>query len=365
MQTRKVVTMLAGVAALSGTAHAGEVMGVVAPVSAPSTGAVFTAKGKETVSVRFNGRMHFQYDSLSNDEGAVETSNRFYFRRLRLGAKAKLSNGFTAETVYDFSGNSVSIDKAVLSKKFDILEGATVSLGFTKVPFGFEESSSSNSIPTIERSAANRIFADDADFSGRHTGIHTTLNIGGGFSVAGALVNAEQGESSRTNDELGYFGRVQWSNDFLTIGADAGITKDDVGAQDREAYTAYINYNQGGLDVLAEMFDGNPTGAATNGGVEGFAVRVSYKFDKFEPVLRYSQVETDDAAGIDFDELIRRSNDTGAAASELESIYAGVNYHYSKSVKFMLGYEMATAEDNAGNEVEDVSGVRARVNLVF
>ena len=46
MQTSKVVTLLAGVAALSGVANAGEVTGV-APIVTTAAGADFLAKGKD------------------------------------------------------------------------------------------------------------------------------------------------------------------------------------------------------------------------------------------------------------------------------------------------------------------------------
>lgn len=376
MQTRKVVTMMAGVAALSGAAVAGEVFVGPTPGPAPVAQDVeWSMKGKDTTSIRFNGRLQVQYDNLSSEVNGVstETSNRFYFRRLFFGAKAKLSNGFFAETVYDFAGEDISLDKAFIGKKFDFLGGYTLKAGYTKVPFGFEETSSSAKIPTIERSAINRVFADDSDFSGRHLGLHAKLDLGYGFSIAGSAANAHQGDFSKASDgatdEMGYWGRIQWANDFLTVGADAGFTADandssTGGDQNAEGYTAYINYNQGGFNVLGEYFTGNPFGQSVNGATSGFAIRASYKLGKFEPVIRYTALEQDDA-NIDFDELIRRSNDSATGATELESLYVGVNYHYSKSVKFMLGYEDASAEDADGNEVNDTTGFRARLQLLF
>jgi hypothetical protein len=38
-------------------------------------------------------------------------------------------------------------------------------VGYQKVPFGFQETTSSSKIKTIERSATNRFFADDIDFA--------------------------------------------------------------------------------------------------------------------------------------------------------------------------------------------------------
>ena len=162
-----------------------------------SDGVAFSAKGKETVKLRFNGRVHFQYDSLGMEENGADlpSSNHFYFRRLRLGAKATLKNGLTAETVLNFAEDDLSITKALASYKFS--DAFTASLGYDKVPFGFQENYSSSKIKTIERSAANRFFADDIDFSATHTGFHAKGKFGSGFSYAAAIVNAAQGEGSK------------------------------------------------------------------------------------------------------------------------------------------------------------------------
>ncbi len=99
-------------------------------------------------------------------------------------------------------------------------------VGYQKVPFGFQETTSSSKIKTIERSAANRFLADDIDFAGRHTGLHAKGTLGGGFSYAAAIVNGAQGEGSRllgtaqASNDLAAFGRVQWAGNDLTLGVD-------------------------------------------------------------------------------------------------------------------------------------------------
>ena len=174
-----------------------EATAVAAELKEENKGVTFSAKGKETVKLRFNGRMHFQYDSLDSEVNGrdVASTNHFYFRRLRLGAKATHENGLFAETVVDFAENDLSIDKAVAGYEFsDVFTGM---VGYQKVPFGFQETTSSSKIKTIERSAANRFLADDIDFAGRHTGLHVKGGLDGGFSYAAAIVNGSQGEGSR------------------------------------------------------------------------------------------------------------------------------------------------------------------------
>lgn len=330
------------------------------------------AKGKETVELRFNGRMHFQYDSLDAEHNGddLASTNHFYFRRLRLGAKAKHTNGLFAETVVDFAGNDLSVDKAVAGYKFS--DALTGSFGYQKVPFGFQETTSSSKIKTIERSAANRFFADDIDFAGRHTGLHAKGSLGNGFSYAAAVVNAAQGEGSKllgasnADNDMAAFGRLQWKQDDLKLGLDAGQqSNNDVVGEDVSAYTAYVNYDFDNFDILGEYFNGD---LGDKGDVDGYSVRVAYAMDKFEPVFRYSHLDSD-GFYIDTDELIRRAPDTKpnndfGSAGELDSYYFGVNYYHNKAVSLMLGYEIAEADNDAGAEAE-IEGFRSRVQILW
>jgi phosphate-selective porin OprO/OprP len=341
------------------------------------------AKGKETIELRFNGRMQAQYDSLSmTDE---PSTNHFYFRRLFLGAKAKLSNGIYAESVFDFAGDEnpeVAFDKAIIGYKFS--NGVTGVLGFQKVPFGYEETTSSSKLQTIERSAINRFFADDIDFSSRHMGVHAKGKLDNGFSYALAIVNSAQGEGSRlggisnTSTDMAYFARLQWKQDDITFGIDYGDQKgntelstiDNEGNDatnlitnrvDVSAYTSYINYKSGDLNLLGEYFSGD---LGEGNDTEGYSLRASIRNGKWEPVIRYSSVESD--WKVDSDELIRRApsgGDLSGLGGELDSTYVGLNYYYSKAVTFMAGYEDAESTD--GTTTYDMDGLRARVQVLW
>ncbi|NCG09383.1 MAG: porin [Verrucomicrobia bacterium] len=360
-----------------------EVQAVEAEIAADAPVAM-KAQGKETVELRFNGRLQGQFDGLSMQENGSDkpSTSHFYFRRLFLGAKAKLQNGVYAETVLDFARDgdegdyAVNFDKAYIGYKFN--NGVTGMLGFLKVPFGFEDTTSSSKLPTIERSAANRFFADDIDFSSRHTGLHIKGDLEGGFSYAAALVNGAQGEGSRllgsaeANNDMAVFGRLQWANDDLTLGLDAGTQSNNMTEdankvainQDVTAYTAYVNYKLNDLNLLGEYFNGD---LGSYGDVSGYALRASYKMDKLEPVIRYSVLKADRYL-IDTDELIRRAPKGGTVSgtdNEIESFYLGLNYYYSKAVTFMAGYENAEAENGAGTDTAEVDGFRARVQVLW
>lgn len=349
-----------------------EATAVAAELKEENKGVSFSSKGKETVKLRFNGRMHYQYDSLDMDDDGVDkpSTDHFYFRRLRLGAKATHENGLFAETVVDFAENDLSIDKAIAGYEFsDALIG---SFGYQKVPFGFQETTSSSKIKTIERSAANRFFADDIDFAGRHSGLFAKGALGGGFSYSTALVNSAQGEGSRLNgasnasNDLAYFGRVQWESNGFTVGVDGGHQSNNYVKTDPfdvTAFTGYVNYKFEGLDLLGEYFTGD---LGDRGDVDGYSLRAAYKMGKFEPVVRYSYIQAD-TFEIDTDELIRRAPSGGTVTggdNEIDSFYVGLNYYHNKAVSFMVGYEMAETDSDTGDEV-DVDGVRARVQVLW
>lgn len=368
----KVVSTILGAAALTGSAFAGE-------TPAEQAGATFKAKQKETVEVRFNGRLQLQYDAFSGEYNGddLTSTNHFYFRRLRLGTKVKLQNGWYGESVFGFQGEEVEIDKAYIGYKVD--DALKLKLGYVKVPFGFEETTSSAKIPTIERSVVNRFFADDIDFSGRHTGVHLSGDLGSGFGYAFSVANSAQGEGTQlggnpeASNDMALFGRLQWeSGDFL-VGGDYGYQPNSIRTtsnaptlvdEDIQAWTGYINWTPGDFNLLGEYFGGDLDEA---GDSEGFAVRASYRMGKWEPVVRYAYLQNDEVE-IDGDELVRRSSDAGfevaGTDNEIQSVYFGVNYHHSKAVKFMAGYEIADAENDEGDELE-IDGFRARVQLLW
>ena len=331
-------------------------------------GLSFKAKGKETTEVRFNGRLQAQYDGLSMT--GEEDTDHFYFRRLFFGAKAKLSNGVYAETVFDFAGDEspeIAFDKAIIGYTFD--NGVKGVLGFQKVPFGFEETTSSSKLPTIERSAINRFFADDIDFSSRHMGLHAKGKLENGLSYAWAIVNSAQGEGSRlggssnASNDIASFARLQWKEDDLILGIDYGKQAESlVVGDDVSAYTTYFNYNADGLNILGEYFSGD---LGVNGDTDGFSLRASFKNGKWEPVIRYSKANSDFV--IDSDELIRRAPSGGTVNdgnNEIESLYVGLNYYYSKAVTFMAGYEDAESTSSGLDGVE-IDGIRTRVQVLW
>jgi predicted porin len=134
--------------------------------------------------------------------------------------------------------------------------------------------------------------------------------------------------------------------------------------QDVTAFTAYANYKFEGFDILGEYFSAD---MGDQEDAEGYSLRVAYKFDKFEPVFRYSRLKNDTFV-IDADELIRRAPSDGASATggdnEIDSYYFGFNYYYNKAVSLMVGYEIAETDSDTDYEVE-IAGLRARLQVLW
>ena len=352
-----------------------------------ASGVSFSAKGKETIKLRFNGRMHYQYDSLNTEDnggsGALvdkPSSNHFYFRRLRVGFKATHQNGLYADTVLNFADSKFSLVDAIAGYKYS--DALDIGLGYKKVPFGYQETYSSSKIKTIERSATNRFFADDIKFSGGHTGVHAKGKLDGGFSYAAAIVNGAAGEGSKlgsggnpeSSNDLAAFGRLQFKTGGLLLGVDAGQSSNHLIKEDKNdsaddivddvtGYTTYANYKIDGLDLLAEYFSAD---MGDQGDSDGYAIRVAYKNGKFEPVFRYSYLENE-SFEIDTDNLIRRAPagaGVAGANGELTSYYLGLNYYPSKATSFMVGYEIAEAESDTGDKNE-IDGLRARLQVLW
>ena len=189
-----------------------------------------------------------------------------------------------------------------------------------------------------------------------------------------ALVNAYQGEGSRlgdessTSNELAYFARLQHKGEIFTLGYDYGsAANNEVIGEEISASTAYLNYNMDDINFLGEYFEGD---LGASGEATGYSIRASSRMGKWEPVLRYSSLETDNF-NIDTDELIRRAPlvdpiSVGglSGVGEINSKYAGLNYYYSKAVTFLAGYEQVEVENELG-VTSEVDGLRARVQILW
>jgi len=344
-----------------------------------------TAKSKAIKGIKLTGRVHFQYDNISNDFNDT-TQEGFYFRRLYLGAETKFSDDWYGKLIANFGGQDgdAVIDSALVG--WDAHEMADLQFGYQKVPFGYYETTSSSKIKTVERSIANRYFIEDdgVDFGGRFAGIFANGDLGdSGFSYKAAIAGSLEGTDRKDklqndNDQgLAIFGRLQWKSEKsdmgqLLLGVDAGTKKDgartEAGNGDMFAYGIHANYSLEGFNLSGEIL-GTTIDDTTAGDVDvfGFTATPSYKInDKWEVVAAYSYIETDGANLLDADDLVRRSGLSGEKFSEGESYYIGFNYYIlGNDLKLSGGYENASFESENGADEAEFDAFRMRLQMLF
>jgi hypothetical protein len=360
-----------------------------------SAGIVSTISGgKSTVGLSLTGRLQIQYAGLGatidgNPVNPVSTEH-FFLRRIYLGVKTNLGNGWSGNLNYDFAGST--FDMAFIQwRQSDAL---AVDIGFRKVPFGLEEwYTSSGSLKAIERSPATRFFVESNN--GRRLGAgsyRTGVFVGGkldsGLFYNVAATNPERDESAagvtssgtNANNNLSYWGNLGYAGkageDFLyTFSGSVGYLPDQggtkLGAGDNlTVYNAFADFAKGDFDLQLEYFGSDNqhgVSAVKNSKSSAYSIQPAYKFsEKIEGVVRYTKVDSD-GRGIQTSDGIR-SAPSGGTMDKLDEWYAGFSYFFrGNDVKWQLGYIYGTTKDTVtgGTAGAKTQGVRSQMQVNF
>jgi hypothetical protein len=350
----------------------------------------------------FSGRIQGQWEmadysqTLAGTETQAVDLNNIMMRRLYLGAKVDVGQGFSGELVWNFGDNSIAdvrnaadtgagsvragaADKAVFTYEGDI---GKFDVGYQKVQFGQEENTSSSALYTVERSMVTRYWAESNNgrrlgFGARHVGLHysnkVTIGEGGPGTLAygASIVDAVQGYNSTGVNDYGYYGNVSfdWKPLGTTIGINYGLTPSGATASSGGAVTAlngkiamaegfnpYFKYVTGDLTVLGEYIvtglDASSATVASSGGADrdpsGYNITLAYKLsENLEAVARYSALDTDgrgQRVGDGFRDVTTAPL-TDTTYNKSSSIFVGMNYYFNKNnAKIQLGYEKAKLE---------------------
>jgi phosphate-selective porin len=341
-------------------------------------------KSKKVTSLKFSGRIqtqHDNYDGVGSDESDRE---HFYFRRIFLGAHAKLGDHWGGDVVMDFADEKAFLDGA--SAWYQASDALRIDAGQLKVPFGIEETTSSAKAKAIERSAVNRQFAEAIKFNARHTGIFAKGKLGNGLSYGFAYANAGQNNNSKASglksgdygyerEARGWWGRLRYDGSNDSLGYYGGIEYGSMpmgGAYeggDFNAYNLFGNLHFGDINLDAEYMNGEAevSGAADQEHA-GYMIQASYDLEgTWELVYRFSTVNAADDT-VNAKEIIRRAADNQSKVDAMDQHYIGVNYLFQgHDTKLMLGYEINELEDTAGDGGTDVdaNGMRARLQILF
>ena len=358
---------------------------------------VSTTKGKYLDKLTISGRFQIQYAGLGTDiDGAAAnppSTEHFFVRRMYLGAKAELNGGFSGTFNYDFA--NASLDAAFITwKQSDAL---AIDVGFRKVPFVYDEFTSSSDIRAIERSPVTRYFVESNN--GRRLGAgsyRTGVYLGGtqsGVFYNVAVTNPERDEYSslngnsdpgvqsagtKANNNLSYWGNLGYGAKFAggnyKIGASAGYLPDQggktLGAGDNlTVYGVYTDVQAGGFNFRGEyLWADNQHGVSATRAAKptGYYLQPTYRVGDFEGVVRYSALDSD-GRGVDLSDGVR-SAPSGGTMNKLNEWFVGGNWYIrGNDVKWQLGYIHAETKDTitGGAAQAKTDGVRSQLQLNF
>ena len=366
-----------------------------------STAVVSTISGgKSTIGLSISGRLQVQYAGLGTqiDGQSVNpvSTEHFFLRRVYLGAKATLGNGWTGNFNYDFAG--ATFDAAFIEWRMD--DTLAVDVGFRKVPFGIEEwYTSSGSLKAIERSPATRYFVEANN--GRRLGAgsyRTGVFVGGklpsGFFYNVAVTNPERDETSagvastgtNATNNLSYWANLGFTQKLdekwtYTLSSSVGYLPDQGGpsngaggskvgfGDNLTVYNAFVDVTNGTLDAQAEYFgsdDQHGVSATQNSKSNAFSLQSSYLFGNFEPVVRYSNVNSDHR-GVSLSDGIR-SAPSGGTMNKMSEWFLGCNYYFrGNDVKLQAGYVYGESKDTITGSSAKAStqGIRSQLQVNF
>lgn len=340
------------------------------------------------VQVQYEGAGYTETSALGVKTDSVST-NDFILRRIYLGAKADIGEGFSGELAWNFAdgSNGGEFDKAVFTSesaygKFDI--------GYQKVQWGQEENTSSASMGVVERSMVTRYWAEGNNgrrigFGARHTGVHYSnrtlfgpygeADVRYGFSIVRADQNANFSGNTAGANDLGLYGfaSVALKNLNLTLGVNVAENKHSgattsastIDDDKVKGFNPYLRWKSGDLTLLAEYIETDVTTAGVTRNPNGYNITGLLKAsEKLEFVTRYSALDTD-GRNVRVSDGFRNINAASTNFNEADSVYVGVNYYFNKnSAKVQVGYEMADLENLSGVK-GDVDIFRAQVQILF
>ncbi len=356
--------------------------------------AVSTSGTKSLGKLSLSGRLQIQYAGLGTDISGttadpVNTSH-FFLRRIYLGAKANLGQGWTSSINYDFAGSTFDEAKISWTKN----DAFNLDIGLRKVPFGLEEwYTSSGSLKAIERTPGTRYFVEANNGRRLGAGSYRVGVYAGGKSASGlfynvALTNPERNEDAiagvtsaggATNNNAAYWGNLGYkgkSGDKFTyvLSASVGLLPDQGGktlgiGDDLTVYNAFADFTSGGFDLQLEYFgSSNQHGVSNtkNSKSSAYSIQPAYKHGSLEYVVRYSSVDSD-GRGINLSDGIR-SAPGGGTMNNLSEWYFGFTYFFrGNDVKWQLGYLLGESNDTVtgGAAKAKTTGVRSQMQVNF
>jgi hypothetical protein len=363
-----------------------------------SAGIISTLSGgKSTVGLTLSGRLQIQYAGLGTQiDGAAAnpvSTEHFFLRRIYLGVKANLGNGWSSTLNYDFAGST--FDQAFVTWRKD--DALNVDVGFRKVPFGLEEwYTSSGSLRSIERSPATRYFVEGNN--GRRLGAGS-YRIGAfaygkmdnGLFYTVAATNPERNEDalagvtsagSSANNNLSYWGNVGYAGKAsgwnYTVSGSVGLLPDQGGPSNTglgkgdnlTVYSIWGIVTNGSFDLEGEYFlsdNQHGVSATQDSKANALWIQPSYKLtDNIEATARYTAVYAG-RRGVNLSDGVRSAPGGGTMRNLTEWYYGFTYFFRGNDVKLQLGYIHAESKDTVtgASAAAKTDGIRSQMQVNF
>ncbi|MEX2606429.1 MAG: porin [Kiritimatiellia bacterium] len=316
--------------------------------------------------MEIRGRVHVQaaYVDGDNDVNSGDYST-FELRRARMGARIALPNNFRGH----IEGNLMP-DPSLRAAYIQWREHkpAYIKVGYDKPLSSLEENTSSSAILTVERSNLTNTLAAPGETVGLLVeGEMAPLFYGFGlYNDEGDVRNTEKESAEYLFNARGGV-ELELAEDSTLIAMVTYLQSDDpngnVGGDYEDVTIASLHFTSGAFDIRAEYM----IGSAEDSDTDGFYIQPSMMLsDKLQAVVRYEQMESDDAKGIRATSRYGRRSDaviTGVdeeggnivadKGDEFSALYAGLNYYLSgNGNKIMLGVEFNELSNTSAGDYE-------------
>jgi hypothetical protein len=349
--------------------------------------------GKKTQAVALYGRLHGQYAYLGTDAAGKESTNHAYLRRVRLGAKAELSESWSVDVNYDFAGRY--FDKGLVRYKGTLVDTPIdLYFGLRKVNMVHEEHTSSSKLVALERAGTTRYFVESNN--GRRLGA-ASYRVGvfldgnskarkqktDGVFWGVAITNPEravksddaafagtfENNSQALWGDIGYAGHI--GDQAFKVGGGFGILpeqggKISFGSSDLQIYNAYASTDIGPVNLMAEYLAAHvEDGVAVGQDAKPWGILVQSTYDateKLQLVGRLSYTDSD-GRGIKVSDGVR-SAPASFTGDNLTEYYLGLNYYLiGNDLKFQAGYVRGWVAKDGVEETSD--GLRSQIAINF
>jgi hypothetical protein len=288
--------------------------------------------------IKFKGFTQAWFSYAQQNTGDNDSGYGFTLKRVRFKPYGSLSKKINWTLQFGWDKFSAKLIDAYID--FNLSSGLSFTVGHYTVPGAMSSTlTSSAKMDMVERPQITQNWGDNSGLSSYRTlGIQAQGNLVGNklyYAVmfanpkTSSLFTPSIGSSDYTHHNYGpmVWARVEsfWLKG-LRIGAFVGGSKENDTQLKRSSYGAHLYYVKDAVNFKVEYIAGKFGVSGDETKYDGMFALLGYKVKKIEPIARF-----------DF----YKPNDGSADAEGVETyrnFTLGINYFYSKNVKFQVNY---------------------------